>query len=238
MKIAVIHGSPRRGNTYALARRVMDRLSERGNFEFSEFFLPKDMPAFCTGCMNCFMKGEQLCPHRKYIEPILDKMLEADGLILGSPSYVLQVSGGMKAFLDHLGYIFLPHRPRPEMLQKKALIISTTAGAGTGSAMKTMATSLRFWGVPKILKLGVAMRALDFGEMKPSAREKAFARTDRAANAFYRTLTSGRRYGYSLYIRAMAAFVKLLIRSYPEGNLDREYWKEQGWLTGKGPLSR
>ncbi|WP_234978646.1 hypothetical protein [Anaerosalibacter sp. Marseille-P3206] len=40
----------------------------------SEFFLPKDMPNFCCGCTNCFLKGEEFCPHHEVIAPIKTAM--------------------------------------------------------------------------------------------------------------------------------------------------------------------
>jgi multimeric flavodoxin WrbA len=78
MKITVIHGSPRKGNTYRAARIFLQALSKRGDVEVTEFFLPKDLPEFCRGCCSCVTRGEETCPHRQYTKPILDSMIQAD----------------------------------------------------------------------------------------------------------------------------------------------------------------
>lgn len=146
MKITVIHGSPRKGNTYHAAQLFMDGMKAQGEMEFQEFFLPKDMPEFCRGCMTCVLKGEQFCPHAKYRDPILDAMLSSDALILTTPVYVMRESGGIKAFLDHFPFLFFVHRAKPEMFQKKAFLLSTTAGAGTKRAMESIANQLKMLG--------------------------------------------------------------------------------------------
>ena len=56
----------------------------------------------------------------------------------------------MKAFLDHFAYHWLPHRPIPEMFEKRAVIITQCLGAGAKSAAKDIKHSLSWWGVSKI----------------------------------------------------------------------------------------
>jgi multimeric flavodoxin WrbA len=77
-------------------------------------------------------------------------MTEADLIILASPVYVYHTTGAMKVFLDHYGYQWMVHRPRPEMFHKQGICISTAAGAGCRPASRDMADSLRFWGIPGI----------------------------------------------------------------------------------------
>lgn len=56
----------------------------------------------------------------------------------------------MKAFLDHLGYRWLPHRPAPTMFGKRAVIITQCLGSGAKSAAKDIKHSLSWWGISKI----------------------------------------------------------------------------------------
>ena len=120
MKIVIVHGSPRKGNTYKATEVCKEEMRKHGEVEFAEIFLPKDLPEFCCGCMACFLKGKEKCPHAEYTIPILEHMISADALIFTTPVFALSLSGCMKSFLDHYAYIFIVHRSRIEMFKKKA----------------------------------------------------------------------------------------------------------------------
>ena len=51
------------------------------------------------------------------------------------------------------------------MFSKRAVVISTAAGAGMKSTNKDMADSLSFWGVPKIYKIGFGVHAVSWKEV-------------------------------------------------------------------------
>ena len=126
MKTIVINGQNHHGSTYHIGKELADKIGGGT----SEFFLPKDFGEFCLGCTNCFIKGEETCPHHEKLKPIIDAIDEADVVILTSPVYVMHASGSMKAFLDHLGYRWMVHSPEPTMFMKQGVCISTAAGAG------------------------------------------------------------------------------------------------------------
>lgn len=235
MNIVIIHGSARKGNTYAATEVFKKAMQAKGPVSFTEFFLPKDMPEFCTSCHGCFMRGEDKCPHRKWTEPMLEAMLAADALIMTSPSYVLGASSLIKNVLDHFGYIFIVHRPREEMFTKKAFIISTTAGAGTRSAIKTIATSLRFWGVNRIYSLGFALHEIAWEKMKPARKARFEQRLRRAGAKFYQEVASKKRHIPYLKTRMMFGMMRKMIASYEDTSLDKQYWTQKGWFT-KTPL--
>lgn len=237
MKITIIHGSNRAGNTDRTIDIVRNKLNSFEEHEFIDFYLPKDLPMFCMGCYQCFDKGDfggEFCPHKKYTHPILEAMKSSDGIIIASPVYVLAESGQVKAFLDHFGCIFMVHRPLEEMFSKKALILSTTAGAGTKHAIKAMERSLTFWGIPKIHKCGFKMLALSWNDM-PDKKQKKYEKIleDKTYN-FYKSLKNKKVYT-PLKTKVIFNFIKGLINSYPDGNKDKEYWREKGWLQGGRP---
>lgn len=122
MKCLIIHGSPRRGNTWDVLNRVKEEMQKNGNFEFEVVELSKEKIPMCIGCFNCIKKGEKKCPHNSYIEPIVKKMEAADAFIITTSVYSMQVSGTLKNFIDHMSYNFR----RPRFYNKKALIITTT----------------------------------------------------------------------------------------------------------------
>ena len=238
MRIAVIYGSPRKGNTFraaqifleafrleALSRKVYDDIT------VDEIYLPRDLPEFCRGCMTCFLRGETRCPDATQVHPILEQMLAADALLFTTPVYVLQASGSMKNFLDHLGYIFMVHRARPEMFSKKAFILSSTVGAGTRAAIKTISTSLKYWGVNRIYSYGFAIMSEDWGKMAPKRTARVEKALKRRGAAFYRESMAGRRRPY-MHTWFLFRVLRMMIRGYDASNLDRQYWHSMGWLDG------
>ena len=128
MNYVIINGSPRRKNTWMMVEQAKKNLN--GNFE--EIHLMKEKIPFCNGCFKCFMEGEEKCHHHEKIKEILDKIRQADGIIIACPVYALNVPGLLKNFFDHTAYLY----HRPEFFTKKALVIVSTAGAGQKDVAK------------------------------------------------------------------------------------------------------
>ena len=95
------------------------------------------------------MEEEEKCPHYDRVHPIVEKMQNADGIIMTSPVYAMNVTGLLKNFFDHVAYFY----HRPAFFTKKALMIVTTAGAGDKDTAKYMDETLRHWGVNKVYKI-------------------------------------------------------------------------------------
>lgn len=95
----------------------------------------------------------------------------------------------MKAFLDHFAYHWLPHRPIPEMFEKRAVIITQCLGAGAKSAAKDIKHSLSWWGVSKI---GIFTGALRYCLGK-TIRKKA-GRTNRESEKAISEVRTDRLY--------------------------------------------
>lgn len=239
MKIVIVYGSPRKGCSYTAAQIFKDEMTRHGDIEFTELFLPKDMPEFCLGCNTCFTYGEEKCPHAKYTLPVIDAMLRADALMFTSPSYVLQASGSMKNFLDHFGHMFMVHRPKAEMFHKKAFIISTAAGAGMRAAIKTIRTSHKFWGVNRIYSAGFALQESDWQRMEEKRRISFESKLKKKARRFYREVASGKKHAPYLFTRILFSVSRIMVKKYsPKDNpsLDNIYWEKMGWLNGKKPF--
>jgi multimeric flavodoxin WrbA len=238
MNITVVHGSPRKnGNTYTAARQFMSAMQICGDVTFTEFFLPDALPEFCRGCMICVMSGEDQCPHKAYTLPILDAMLKADALIFTTPVYVMSESGVMKAFLDHFPYLYFVHRPREEMFAKKAFVLSTTLGAGTKSAIKTVSASLRFWGVNRVYSAGFALHEVTWDKIPARRKQKIESRIAQRATAFYGEVASKKRKRPYMFLQIMSIFMRKMAAGYDDDFLDKQYWLQKGWLK-KSPFRR
>ena len=237
MKICVIHGSQRNGNTEKTIEILKVKLNLIGNNDFFDLYLPNDLPLFCCGCFQCLDKGSfggECCPHAKYTHPILETMKLSDGIIIASPVYSLAESGQIKVFFDHFGCIFMSHRPLQEMFSKTALIVSTTAGTGTKYVIKSVERSLSFWGIPKIYKCGLTLWSKNWNEMSLKKQEKYEKCLGNKAYVFYKSLKN-KKVHTPLKTKILFYIFKNLMNSYSDGHQDKEYWRRKGWLQGKRP---
>ena len=231
MKVAVVYGTEHRGSTYNIVQLFLDGLHVPEG-ELAEFFLPRDMPHFCCGCVRCIEKGEEYCPHREAIAPIENAIEKADLIVLASPVYVLRVTGQMKAFLDHFAFRFMVHRPNEAMFSKTALVVTTAAGGGMKSAIRDMTTSLTHWGVGRIFTYGRAVAATDWHGVKDGKKRQIERDVDR--------LSARIKKGYgnvtpSFKGKALFHAMRLMHKKLEFNPIDREYWDQQGWLERKRP---
>ncbi len=237
MNITIIHGSQRRGNTEKTIEIAKNRLSTYDDIKFHDLYLPKDLPLFCVGCFSCLHKGTyagEYCPHAKYTHPILETLKISDGIIITSPVYALSESGQIKAFLDHYACIFISHKPIQEMFSKTALVISTTYGAGTNYVIKTIVRNIKFWGIAKIFKCGLNLFADNWDDMTIKNRNKNEKFLEKKIYGFYNSIKR-KRYHIPLRTKILFIVFRIVMKRHPDGNKDKEYWKEKGWLDKKRP---
>ena len=168
MKITVVYGQNHKGSTYRIARMLAEKLDG----DISEIFLPRDFGKFCVGCAKCILHDAKDCPHAESLQPITQKLDEADVIILASPVYVYHVTGSMKALLDHYGWRWMVHRPEGSMFRKQAVCIATAAGAGMKSTCKDMADSLWYWGVGRVYQYGTAIYAINYQHMSEKKKRE------------------------------------------------------------------
>lgn len=228
MKITVVNGQSHKGSTYHIGKMLADKLGG----EVTEFFLPKDFGDMCTGCTSCFIKNERLCPHFSRLERLTNAIDEADVLIFTSPVYVYHATGAMKSFLDHYGYRWMVHRPEKSMFSKQAVCISTAAGAGTRSTNKDIADSFFFWGIPKIYKYGVNVRATSFAGVDDKIKIKIDKKTTALAN---KIKAKNGRVKVGLKTKAFFELMRIIQKSAGWNEADTDYWHNNGWDGRKRP---
>lgn len=105
MKIIAINGSARKNwNTHALLNSALEGAQSVG--AQTELIHLRDLNfKGCRSCFACKLKGSPSlgrCAYADDLRPVLRKIDDADGLILGSPIYLSQVSSMMRAFLERL----------------------------------------------------------------------------------------------------------------------------------------
>ncbi|MBF0486459.1 MAG: flavodoxin family protein [Candidatus Omnitrophica bacterium] len=117
MKVVAFNGSARKnGNTAMLINLVFDELHKHGiETELIQF---GGEPLYgCKTCYNCYTSKNCRCIIKDdAVNQYIQKMKEADGVILGSPVYVADVSSSMKAFMDRA---CLVNRANDSFLKRK-----------------------------------------------------------------------------------------------------------------------
>ena len=62
--------------------------------------------AGCIACYKCFKNKNRRCSVDKdMLNDIIEKMLQADGIIIGSPTYFSDVTSGTRAFIERCGFV-------------------------------------------------------------------------------------------------------------------------------------
>jgi multimeric flavodoxin WrbA len=108
MKVIAFNGSPRKdGNTFILINHVFREL-EKEEFETELVQLSEKEIHGCIACYKCFENKDKRCAVKtdaanEYIE----KIINADGIVLGSPVYFMDVTPEMKALIDRAGFVSL-----------------------------------------------------------------------------------------------------------------------------------
>lgn len=105
-KVLAINGSPRKdGNTAILIRHILKELEQEGIGTETIQIGGKNVHG-CTACMKCFENRDGKCTiDNDMVNTIIEKMRKADGIILGSPVYFLDVTAEMKALIDRVGFV-------------------------------------------------------------------------------------------------------------------------------------
>lgn len=102
MKVIGINGSARKnGNTAIIINKVFEELHKE-NIKTELVHLADYEIHPCRGCFACKSRGNCVFTDDGFAE-IFSSMVEADGVILGSPVYSADVSAKMKAFLERSG---------------------------------------------------------------------------------------------------------------------------------------
>jgi multimeric flavodoxin WrbA len=130
MKVIAINGSARKdGNTAILIRRVFEELEKEG-IETEMIQLAGTTLRGCIACYQCFARKDGHCAVTgDLLNEYIDKMREADGIILASPTYFADVTAEMKALIDRAG---MTGRANDFLYQRKvgaAVVAVRRAGA-------------------------------------------------------------------------------------------------------------
>ena len=183
MKVVGFNGSPRKdGNTCALIQQVFRELEKEG-IETELVQLSAKPLHGCIACYKCIQNKDQRCAVKddaanEYIE----KMLAAEGILLGSPVFFNDVTPEMKALIDRSGYVSRANR---RMFRNK--VAAAVAAVRRSGAVHTIDTMGHFFLSGEMIYVG---RAIGLG------RQKGEVENDEEGMGLVKTL--GQRMGWLL----------------------------------------
>ncbi len=106
MKVVAFNGSPRKeGNTATLIKYVFEELEKEG-IETELVHIGGKKTIGCTACMKCYKNKDRRCVFNDdLVNECIVKMIDADGIILASPTYFTDITTEMKALIDRAGFV-------------------------------------------------------------------------------------------------------------------------------------
>ncbi|HEY4744160.1 MAG TPA: flavodoxin family protein [Desulfuromonadaceae bacterium] len=118
MKVTAFNGSPRRnGNTSLLISHVFEGLEKEG-IATELVQVGGERIHGCVACYQCFNRKDRRCAvNDDIINDCVEKMLESDGIIIGSPTYFAALTPETKALMDRCGMV---SRANGDMFRRKA----------------------------------------------------------------------------------------------------------------------
>ncbi len=131
MKVIGFNGSARKdGNTSILMNVVLEELRAEG-IEIELYSLAGKNIRGCIACYKCLERKDRKCAvDNDVVNYCIQKMLEADGILLGSPTYFADLTAGMKALIERSGMVA---RVNGDLLKRKV-------GAGVVAVRRVGAT--------------------------------------------------------------------------------------------------
>jgi len=172
---------------------------------------------YCTGCGQCLVQGD--CPKKDGITELIEKMKDADGIILGSPVYFLNVTAQMKTFIDRC----LSFGHRPSFQGKVGASVVVYAGVGS---VEDVADYLNMvlggWGITPLGK--VCAFAVRPGDIDSEIIEKAHQLGQRMVNVFDEGIQE------ELHPKPSEQMKTLVTENKDFFKADYEFWKNKGWI--------
>jgi multimeric flavodoxin WrbA len=222
MKVLGINGSPKGKNsqTLRLVEAALEGAREAGaEIEFVDI-CSHDI-GYCTGCGTCYETGE--CVQADDFTSIYDRILAADGIVLGSPNYIDSVTAQLKTLIDRMADAI-----HCQMLAGKyGCAVCTTGGSGDDLVIDYMNKKvLNRLGAVTVGGVGIALARDPVGLPDAERRARDLGRTLAEA------IRTERRYPeQDAALAAQRAYFCALVRA----NKDRwaheyEYWKYRGWI--------
>jgi multimeric flavodoxin WrbA len=221
MKILALHGSPRtiQSQTRRLAGFVLEGAAGAGaQTEMIDLADLRITP--CTACEGCTLTG--ICVYDDDVAGILSLMREADGIVLGSPVYVDNVTGQMKVFVDRLADAI----HYQVLTGKYGCAVAATHESGGDEVVAYLNHVLNYLGIISVGGISIATQG-DPGAIDtagPEAHELGEKLAGAIRDGYFDPVQEG-------ILADNRAYFKMIVnenREFRTGEYDR--WVQRGWI--------
>ena len=218
--ITIINGSPRKnGATGKILQAFRAQLEAKENVEIHYIDLIDYQLQTCLGCENCYKMG--ICHIKDQAEEINQLVAQSQGVIIGTPTYVSNVSGLLKNYIDRAHIVL-----EQSLKDKYMFAVATYEIAGGASVISILNTMFRYAGG---MAAGKFVLKLNHNS-NPLEQAKILREINRKADKLYQKINRQKRKNlFDRFINFMALHVvmKPSVIRYPlryKAVLQR--WKE------------
>ncbi|MDD5477049.1 MAG: flavodoxin family protein [Candidatus Omnitrophica bacterium] len=150
MKVVAFNTSARKdGNTAILIKKVFKELENKG-IETELIQLAGEKIQGCAGCGVCFTKKNKKCAvNNDPVNAYIAKMIAADGIIIGSPTYFADCTANAKALIERAGMVA---RANDNMFMRK--IGAAVVAVRRGGAIHVFDTINHFFTIGEMIIVG------------------------------------------------------------------------------------
>lgn len=141
MKIAILNGSPKVGNTAAMIRAFKEGAESAGH-EVEVLHVGKMKIAGCLACEYCHGKGEGQCIQKDDMENVMPAYMTADMIVYGSPIYYSNLTAQLSASMQRIYAI-----GKPAKASKAALLLSSATPGPHDGAIGAYRNAMAFMGL-------------------------------------------------------------------------------------------
>lgn len=127
-KVMIFNGSPRMDGNTATLLQMIERGAKEHNAQVDFYTLFKMKFMACQGCFGCRIKED--CMVTDEIHAALQKLKEADAIVIGSPIYFMQITGPVKNLYDRF-FPLIGDNGQPRFGNKKIVTVYSQDNADT-----------------------------------------------------------------------------------------------------------
>ena len=128
-KIVIVSASPRTGGNSDLLCDQFAKGAQEAGHQVEKIRVREKKIAPCLACYGC--RGTGICVQKDDMAEILEKLVEADVLVLATPVYFYSMDGQLKTLIDRT-------LPRYTEIRNKEVWFIATAAAGKGAMERTI----------------------------------------------------------------------------------------------------
>jgi len=221
MKIIGISSSPRGKNSSTL--KLLDAAlkgAEEAGAEVEAIDVAKLKIKFCTACDSCYETG--VCSIKDDYQAVLEKLLDADGIILSSPNYITNVTAQLKTVFDRSPLVI-----HEQLFEGKYGFSLTTAGSSEiDFVLDIMNNFMAHCGGNNIGGVGCAMSE------GPSAMEAAIEKSHEMGKDLVEAIKEKRPYPEQKAAHEVwrEGFKYVILANKDQWTHNCAHWIEKGWI--------